>query len=173
MQDSLWGLTKAEGQNPLPRPVPTLLGMQPRIRLACWAASTHCWVMLRFWLTNTSMFFSSGVLSIYSLPSLYLCLRLPWPMCSTLCLVLLNFMRFTQAHLSSLSRSLWMTSHSSSRCTTLVPTVHDTNKQCLSQYLEILKHMQNPKAVMLVNRSTVSVLAAASVISLLSLCILN
>ena len=28
---------KAEGQNPLPRPVPTLLGMQPRARLACWA----------------------------------------------------------------------------------------------------------------------------------------
>jgi len=38
----------AEGQNPPPHPVPTLLGMQPRARLACWAASAHCWVMLSF-----------------------------------------------------------------------------------------------------------------------------
>ena len=52
--------------------------------------------------------FSSGLLSICSLPSLYLYLELPWPRCRTLHLALLNFMRFTQAHLSSLSRSLWM-----------------------------------------------------------------
>jgi len=38
----------AEGQNPLPHPVPTLLGMQLRARLACWAASAHCRVTLSF-----------------------------------------------------------------------------------------------------------------------------
>ncbi|KAK4815290.1 hypothetical protein QYF61_026195 [Mycteria americana] len=52
--------------------------------------------------------FSSGLLSIHSPPSLYLCLALPQPMCRTLHLALLKLMRFTWAHLSSLSRSLWM-----------------------------------------------------------------
>jgi len=37
----------AEGQNPLSHPVLTLLGMQPRVRLAFWAARAHCWVMLK------------------------------------------------------------------------------------------------------------------------------
>lgn len=33
---------RAEGQNPLPHPLPMLLWMQHRTRLAFWAASAHC-----------------------------------------------------------------------------------------------------------------------------------
>ncbi|KAK4831169.1 hypothetical protein QYF61_015639 [Mycteria americana] len=91
-----------------------LLLMQPRIRLAFWAAHAHYQVMLSFSSTNTPKSFSSGLLSIHSLPSLYLCLGLPRPMCRTLHLALLNFMRFTWSHSSSLSRSLWMASFPSS-----------------------------------------------------------
>ena len=58
--------------------------------------------------TNTTRSFSSGLLSVHSLPSLYLGLGLPWPLWRTLHLALMKFMRFTQVHLSSLSCSLWM-----------------------------------------------------------------
>ncbi|KAK4829612.1 hypothetical protein QYF61_005739 [Mycteria americana] len=68
--------------------------------LAFWAASSHCRIMLSFSSTNTPKSFSSGLLSIHSLPSLHLCLGLPRPMCRTLHLALLNFMRFAGAHLS-------------------------------------------------------------------------
>ncbi|KAK4818676.1 hypothetical protein QYF61_017421 [Mycteria americana] len=51
--------------------------------------------------------FSAGLLLITSSPSL----------CRTLHLALLNLMRFTQAHFSSLSRSLWMTSRPSGMST--------------------------------------------------------
>ncbi|KAK4812205.1 hypothetical protein QYF61_009097 [Mycteria americana] len=51
--------------------------LQPRIRLAFWAADAHCWVMLSFSSTSTPKSFSLGLLSIHSLPSLYLCLGLP------------------------------------------------------------------------------------------------
>lgn len=54
---------------------------------------------------STPTSFSSGPLSIYSLPSSYLCLGLPWPSCRTLHLALFNFMRFTQPRLSGLSAS--------------------------------------------------------------------
>jgi len=88
--------------------------MQPRIWLACWTASVHCQVMFSFSSTNTPKSFSSWLLSIRSPSSLYLCLGLPQPMCRTFCLALLNFMSFAWAHLSSLSRSLWMASLPSS-----------------------------------------------------------
>ena len=47
-QYSKWGLMRAEQKG---RPTPldlllTLLFMQPAIRLAFWAASTYCWLML-------------------------------------------------------------------------------------------------------------------------------
>jgi len=84
--------------------------MQPRIQLAFWAASTHCLVTLSFSSTSTPKSFSSGLLSIPSSPSLYCYQRLLQPRCRTLLLALLNLMRFTRAHLSSLSRSLWMAS---------------------------------------------------------------
>ena len=67
-----------------------LLLMQPRIRLAFWAASAHCPVLLSS-SASTPKSFSSGLLSIHSLPSLYLCLGLSWPRCRTLHLAMLNF----------------------------------------------------------------------------------
>ena len=85
-----------------------VLLVQPRIQLAFWAVSTHCQVMLSFLLTDTHKSFLAVLLSIHYLPSLYLCLKLPLPTCRTLHLALLNFMRFTWTHFSSLSRSLWM-----------------------------------------------------------------
>ncbi|KAK4829642.1 hypothetical protein QYF61_005935 [Mycteria americana] len=73
------GLTRAEQRGRIPSLalLATLLWMQPRIRLAFWAASAHCQVMLSFSSTNTPKSFSSGLPSIPSLPSLYLCLGLP------------------------------------------------------------------------------------------------
>jgi len=58
----------AKGQNPLPRPVPTLLGMQDRRWVAFRAASAHCWVMFSFSSTITPTSFSSALLSIHSPP---------------------------------------------------------------------------------------------------------
>lgn len=46
----------------------------------------------------------------YSWPSLYSCSGLPWHLCMILHLALLNFRRFAQGHLSSLSKSFWMAS---------------------------------------------------------------
>jgi len=64
MQDS--GGTQqsgAEGQNPPPHPVPTLLGMQPRAWLAFGAASAHHWVMASSSSRSTPKSFSAGLLS--------------------------------------------------------------------------------------------------------------
>jgi len=80
----------------------------PRARLAFSAASALCRLMSSLSSTSTPKTFSSGLLSIPSSPSLDLCLGLPRPKCRTLHLALWNFMTFAQAHLSSLSRSLWM-----------------------------------------------------------------
>ena len=115
-QDSRWDLTRAEQRRRIPSLdlLATLLLMQPRIQLAFWDLNTHCQVLLSFSLANTPKSFLVGLLSIHSPPSLHLFLVLPWPMCWTLHLALLNFMRFTQAHLSSLSRSLWVASLPSS-----------------------------------------------------------
>ncbi|KAK4830147.1 hypothetical protein QYF61_008635 [Mycteria americana] len=55
-----------------------------RIRLAFWAASAHCWVMLSFSSTNIPKSFSSGLLSIHSPPSF----GLPRPRCRTFVFVL-------------------------------------------------------------------------------------
>jgi len=51
-----------------------LLGMQPRVWLACWAASGHWQVILSFSSPSTCKSFSTGLLSIHFPPSLYLCL---------------------------------------------------------------------------------------------------
>ena len=91
-----------------------LLLMQPRIRLAVWAVNAQCQVMLNLLSTSTPKSSFSGLLSIHSPPSLYLCLGLPQPMCRTLHLTLLNLVRFAQAHFLILSRSLWVTSFFSS-----------------------------------------------------------
>ena len=88
----------------------TLLLIQPRIRLAFWAVSGHCCVMLSISSTTAPKTLFSGLPSIHSLLSLYLCLALLQTVCRTLHSGLLNFMRFAQAHLSNLPRSLWMAS---------------------------------------------------------------
>lgn len=64
---------------------------------------------------NTPKYFSAGLYSIHSLPSLYPCLRLPQFRCRTLNLVLLNYMFFVWAHLLMLS--FWRTSFPSSMST--------------------------------------------------------
>jgi len=53
--------------------------MQPRIQLAFWAVSSDCWVMLSFLSAKTPESFSSGLLSIHSLPR-YICSWIP-PTC--------------------------------------------------------------------------------------------
>ena len=85
-QDSRLGLTRAEQRGRITSPdlLAILLLMQPRIWLAFWAVSTHCWVMMSFSSTSTPKSFSSRLLSIHSPLSLHLCLGLPWPMCRTL-----------------------------------------------------------------------------------------
>jgi len=47
MQDSRWGLSSVEQRGRIPSLtlLAMLLVMQPRVRLACWAASTHCQVI--------------------------------------------------------------------------------------------------------------------------------
>jgi len=77
MQDSRWGLKKVEYRGRIPSLdlLATLLLMKPRIRLAFWAASAHCRLMLSFSSTSTPKSFSSGLLSSHSSPSLYLCFR--------------------------------------------------------------------------------------------------
>ena len=74
MQYSRWGLTGAEQRSRTTslNMLATLILMQPRIRLAFWAASARCQLMLNFSSTSTHKSFSSGLLSSHSLPSLYL-----------------------------------------------------------------------------------------------------
>ncbi|KAK4812348.1 hypothetical protein QYF61_017125 [Mycteria americana] len=60
---------RAEGQDHLPRLLATLLWMQPRIRLAFWAVSAHCWLMSSFSPISTPKSFSAGLLSITSSPT--------------------------------------------------------------------------------------------------------
>lgn len=105
------------GQSPPFDLLVTLLLMQRRTWLAFWAASAYLWLMLSFvfWCfffcqpTALNPFPQSCFQTSFC-PSLYLCLGLPWPGYRTLHLALLNFMRLAQAHLSSLSRSLWVVS---------------------------------------------------------------
>ena len=47
----------------------TLLLMQPRIQLAFWPVSAHCWLIVSFPSTDTPKSFSTGLLSIHSLAS--------------------------------------------------------------------------------------------------------
>lgn len=74
------------------------------------AASAHCWLMLNFSSTRTPTSFSTGPLSRISSPSLHTHLGLLQPKCKPLHIDLLNLIRFTRAHFSSLSGSLWMAS---------------------------------------------------------------
>lgn len=77
----------------------------PRIYLAFWMASTHCWVHVELFVHQRPKSFSPTLFCIHSPLSLYLWLGLSWPTCRTLHMALLELTRFTQAHLPSLSRS--------------------------------------------------------------------
>ena len=102
MQDSRWGLTRAEQRVRITSTdlLATLLLMQPRIQMAFWAASAHCWTKSSS-SPATSCPSPQGCSPAILYPA---CIR-AWDW-RTLCLSWLNFPRFTQAHLSSLSRSL-------------------------------------------------------------------
>ena len=54
-QDFRWGVSTVQlrGRIPSLALLTTLLGMQPRTLLACWAASTRCWATLSFLSTST------------------------------------------------------------------------------------------------------------------------
>ena len=82
--------------------------MQPRIPLAFHTVSARYGLTLSFQSTRTPKFFSAGLLSRSSSPSLQTYLRLPQPKCKTLHFALLNLLSFMWAHLYNLSRSLWM-----------------------------------------------------------------
>lgn len=86
----------------------TPLLIKLRIPLALQAACTQWWFVSSSSSTRTSKSFVTGLLSVSSSPSLYVCLGLPQPYCSTLRLALLNLIRFTQFHFVHLSRSFWM-----------------------------------------------------------------
>lgn len=86
----------------------TLILIQSGVQLAFWTAIAQCRFVFGFSPTNALKSFSTGLLSIYSPPILYLCLGWCWLRRRTLWLALLNFMRFT--HLSSLLRFLWLAS---------------------------------------------------------------
>lgn len=79
---------------------PALLLVQPRIWLSFRAASTQ-------------VLFLRAVLNPFSAQPVFV-FGIAWPWCRTLHMDLLHFMRLTQTHHSSLSRSLWMVSRPSS-----------------------------------------------------------
>ena len=83
--------------------------------------------MSSFSCTRTPKSFSTGLLSRRSFPNLYKYLGLSRPKCSTLHLALLNLVRFSWAHFSSLSRSLWMASLLSNVLTALLSLVSSAN----------------------------------------------
>lgn len=102
--------------------------MQPRIHLAFWARSACCQLMFNLSSTKTPKSSSSGLLSIYSLPSLYLCLGCPDPRAGPC-----SWSHWTRWVLhrppSSLPRSLWMAFLPSSLSTT--PHMLARNRQHL------------------------------------------
>ena len=97
---------RAEGQIPSLTLLATLLWMQPRIRLAFWAARTHCWLMSSYHPTISSSPFQQNYNLLTSA-----CIdsgELPQPRWKTLNLSLLNLVRFSMSLCWSLSRSLSM-----------------------------------------------------------------
>lgn len=103
MQDSSWALTRAEWRGRidlLPRPA----GHAPldAARTLLVSGPAHSEVF------HHPQALLPGLLSITTLPSLWVCLALSQPKSRTLHLALLNSMKFTVSHLSSLFRSLWI-----------------------------------------------------------------
>ena len=90
--------------------------MQPGRWFDFCIASAHCQHTSSFSPTSIypQVLLHRATLNLVILQSV-LMLVIPTPMCRTLHLALLNFLRFTWAHSSSLSRSLWMASLPSSK----------------------------------------------------------
>jgi len=84
MQYSRWGLRRAEKRTIIPLPLLATPLMQPRVQLASWAASIRCWFVSSFSSIRTPKFFSTGLLSVSSSPTLYSYLRLHQLKCNTL-----------------------------------------------------------------------------------------
>jgi len=86
MQDSTWGLTRAEqsGRITSLNLLDMLLFVQPRIELAFWAVSIFRWLMFSFSSTSTPKSFSAGLLSIPSSLKWYWYWGFPQPRCRTL-----------------------------------------------------------------------------------------
>lgn len=88
--------------------------MQSRIQLTFWVASVHCQLIFSFSPTYSCKFFSRGLLSVHSFPSLYSCLELTGPECkrfnSACPLVGLSTTctrKLTSVHTSSFLDGLW------------------------------------------------------------------
>ena len=79
--------SRAKGQNHLPQPAGCASFDAAQGLLGCERTLP---VILNFWSASTCKSFSSRLLSIHSLPSLYLCLGFPRPRCSTLQFALLD-----------------------------------------------------------------------------------
>ena len=73
MQYCRWGLMRVEQRGKIPslHLLATLLWMQPRTRLAFWAAGAHGRLMSNLSSTRIPESFSAGLLSLHSSPSLY------------------------------------------------------------------------------------------------------
>jgi len=115
MQYYQWGLSSAQQRGritSLDLLVMHLL-IQPRGGLTFWAVRAHCWLMSSLPSTSTPRYFSPGLCSDLSSPSLYWYKMLTQLRCNTMHLDLLNLMRFSWALCSRLSKSLWIASHPS------------------------------------------------------------
>lgn len=124
----------------------TPLWMQPRMQMAFWASSTYYWSTFTFSATSLSKFFYKGLLSIPSVLILYPCLESFWSRCSTLSnVVYLRLMIFSQAHFSSLSRSVWMPFLPSQVSTTSLNLVSSTILyRCIYGSLRDYTHHRSP-----------------------------
>lgn len=105
--------------------------MEPRETYRAQDTRAHCQLMLSFKSTNQHPYvlLLRDALNLFSAQPVFV-FGLPQPRCRTLHLPLLNLMRFTQAHLSSLSRSIWMES---------LPSIASTAPHCLVSSENLLR----------------------------------
>ena len=87
--------------------------MHPSKPLVFLAIRAHCWLMANLLSTRKRRSYSAGLLSSWTAPNLYWCIRLFLPRCRTLYLPFLNPVRFLSSHFSCLSRFHWMTAQPS------------------------------------------------------------
>jgi len=102
---------------------------------------------LKFFINHNPKSFLDGLLSRSSFSlSLYICLGLPWPKCSTLHLALMNLIRYTWAHPLSLFRSLSVASlHSilSTAPLSLLSSTDSLRVQSIPLPMSLMKMLKN------------------------------